>query len=147
MKLVLQETDIIAGIKLFVQSQGISLTNKTVESTFTAGRKGAGLSVELVIEDAIKKSMEELYTSAATVEALTPVGIDLAKHEDSTAVVHVAAEPEAEAPVAVAEEAVAEPAKPAQVAQAVEVAEAVTEGDPSPFGAATAPAQAKSLFA
>jgi hypothetical protein len=83
MKLVLQEPDILAGIKLFVQSQGILLANKTVEAAFTASRKGAGLSVELVIEDVVKPSAQETPVQAAAVtsEEATAKELDVQEPE------------------------------------------------------------------
>ena len=52
MQIILKQRDIEAAVKAFVVAQGISLTNKSTEINFTAGRKETGISVEIDIEDA-----------------------------------------------------------------------------------------------
>ena len=52
MQVQLKQTEIIAALKQYISGQGISLQGKTVDMTFTAGRKEAGISVEISIDDA-----------------------------------------------------------------------------------------------
>lgn len=47
----LKQTEIVAALKLYISQQGINLTNKEIQVSFTAGRKDTGLSAELTIED------------------------------------------------------------------------------------------------
>ena len=51
MQINLKQTEIIAALKQYIADQGISLQGKSVEMFFTAGRKEAGISVEISIED------------------------------------------------------------------------------------------------
>ena len=52
MQVQLKQAEIIAALKQYIAGQGISLQGKAVEMAFTAGRKEAGISVEISIEDA-----------------------------------------------------------------------------------------------
>lgn len=51
MQINLKQTEIITALKQYIAGQGISLQGKSVEMAFTAGRKEAGISVEISIED------------------------------------------------------------------------------------------------
>ena len=51
MQINLKQTEIIAALKQYIAGQGISLQGKSVDMAFTAGRKEAGISVEISIED------------------------------------------------------------------------------------------------
>ena len=51
MQINLKQTEIIAALKQYIASQGISIQGKSVDMAFTAGRKEAGISVEISIED------------------------------------------------------------------------------------------------
>lgn len=51
MQINLKQPAIIAALKQYVQAQGINLSSKTVDITFTAGRGTTGLSAEINIED------------------------------------------------------------------------------------------------
>ena len=51
MQIQIKQAEIVSAVKRYVASQGIDLVNKTVEVSFTAGRKGTGLSAEVTIED------------------------------------------------------------------------------------------------
>ena len=50
MQINLKQTEIIAALKQYIAGQGISLQGKSVDMAFTAGRKEAGISVEISIE-------------------------------------------------------------------------------------------------
>jgi hypothetical protein len=49
LKIQIKQPEIMAGIKLYLASQGIDLTGKTVEIEFTAGRKESGLYADINI--------------------------------------------------------------------------------------------------
>jgi hypothetical protein len=51
MQIQLRQTEIVEALKQYIAKQGISLKGKTVEISFTAGRKDAGLSADISIED------------------------------------------------------------------------------------------------
>lgn len=51
MNIQLKQPEIISALKQYIAAQGISLYNKTVDISFTAGRKESGLVADLVIED------------------------------------------------------------------------------------------------
>lgn len=51
MQIQLRQVEIIEALKQYIGKQGINLQNKTVEVSFTAGRKDSGLSADIVIED------------------------------------------------------------------------------------------------
>ena len=52
MQIQLKQNEIVAALKQYIASQGINLTGKEVSISFTAGRKEAGITADLVIEDA-----------------------------------------------------------------------------------------------
>jgi hypothetical protein len=71
MQIQLKQAEIVAAIRMYVAQQGISLVGKSVEMSFTAGRKEAGISVDIVIEDAqLFLSAEDMRTSEAPVLTL-----------------------------------------------------------------------------
>lgn len=51
MQIQLKQREIEAALKGYISKQGISLVGRTVEITFTAGRKESGISADLVIND------------------------------------------------------------------------------------------------
>lgn len=50
MQIQLKQSEIIAALKQYITGQGISLVNKEVTISFTAGRKEAGITADLLIE-------------------------------------------------------------------------------------------------
>ena len=52
MQITLKQSEIEVALKNYIVAQGINLTGKTIEVAFTAGRKEAGISAELDINDA-----------------------------------------------------------------------------------------------
>jgi len=52
MQINLKQHEIVAALKQYISGQGINLAGKDVKITFTAGRKEAGTSADVVIEDA-----------------------------------------------------------------------------------------------
>ncbi len=137
MKITLTQTDIVAAIKLHLQSQGISTAGKNTSVAFTATRKAEGLIAEITIEDADAPAQVSIAAAAinkAKVAAENPAIPDLP-----------VAEPDSKQEgVKVAEAAaIAEPATPAEP-------EVVTEAEPTATEAAkvsdTPAAAPKSLF-
>lgn len=51
MKVELKQPEIIDALKGYLTSQGINVTGKSVQVTFTAGRKESGLSAEINITE------------------------------------------------------------------------------------------------
>lgn len=52
MQIQLKQNEIVAALKQYIANQGINLAGKDVTISFTAGRKEAGITADLVIEDA-----------------------------------------------------------------------------------------------
>ena len=52
MQIQLKQSEIIAALKQYITGQGISLSGKSVDISFTAGRKEAGITADISIEDA-----------------------------------------------------------------------------------------------
>lgn len=63
MKLHLKQDEIVAAIGIYLAEQGIRTSNKNISVTFTAGRKGSGLSAEVNIEDSPTTALEEPATA------------------------------------------------------------------------------------
>lgn len=51
MQINLKQSEITAALKQYLSIKGIDLVNKTVDVSFTAGRKEGGLSAEITIDD------------------------------------------------------------------------------------------------
>lgn len=51
MKIQLTQANIVEGIKMYLQSQGIKLQGRDIQVLFTAGRKQSGLIADVDIED------------------------------------------------------------------------------------------------
>lgn len=52
MQIQLKQTEIVAALKQYIATSGISLSGKTVNISFTAGRKEAGITADISVEDA-----------------------------------------------------------------------------------------------
>ena len=68
MQIQLKQFEIVQAIRQYVSKQGIDLADKTVDMTFTAGRKETGVSVEITIDD----------LAAAPLPAIVPVQVQVA---------------------------------------------------------------------
>lgn len=55
MLIQLRQTEIEHALKQFIQDQGISLRGKTIEISFTSGRKDNGVSADLDINVAVEE--------------------------------------------------------------------------------------------
>lgn len=51
MQIQLKQAEIVTALKQYISSQGINLQNKTVNISFTAGRRESGITADLEIED------------------------------------------------------------------------------------------------
>ncbi len=60
MKINIRQTEIVSALKQYITAQGINLSGKTVEISFTAGRGQTGLTADLTIEDAEIPGVTEL---------------------------------------------------------------------------------------
>ena len=54
MKIYLEQVEIVQALQQYISEQGINLTGKQVDVSFTAGRKDAGLTAAVDIPDAAK---------------------------------------------------------------------------------------------
>lgn len=78
MQIQLKQTEIIAALKQYIVNQGISLNGKAVDISFTAGRKEAGITADISIEDAgqlipgFEDSVDDSVKPALTVVPTPP---------------------------------------------------------------------------
>lgn len=93
MQIQLKQTEIIAALKQYIAAQGISLSGKTVDISFTAGRKEAGITADISIEDGA--AIPGFTDDSAETEEATKPALSVVKSEP-TAV----AEPEQDKPQA-----------------------------------------------
>ena len=57
MKIYLEQVEIVQALQQYISEQGINLAGKQVDVSFTAGRKDAGLTAEVDIQDAAKTNL------------------------------------------------------------------------------------------
>lgn len=104
MQIQLKQTEIIAALKQFISAQGINLSGKDVSIAFTAGRKEAGITADVSIEDVVIPGFTDADVADA-LKASEPAVLTLVP-----APAAIAAEPVAQADAPVAEaEVTAEP--------------------------------------
>ncbi len=82
MQISLKQSEIIAAIRGYIETQGINLSGKNVDITFTSGRKGNGVSADV-----------DIYTGEKVVEATETTETDTTDPVDAAPVM---AETEAE---------------------------------------------------
>lgn len=71
MQVQLKQAEIITALKQYISGQGISIFGKDVSISFTAGRKEAGISADITIEDpAIPGFTDALQDTANTLLAI-----------------------------------------------------------------------------
>jgi hypothetical protein len=100
MQINLKQAEIVQALRAYVVAQGINLTGKDVDISFTAGRRESGISADITIEDAVIPG----YTNAVSDEAP-----EVSAHVVTLAVVPTASEVvEADAATAEAKEVQAE---------------------------------------
>jgi hypothetical protein len=71
MQIQLKQAEIVSALKQYIGSQGINLSGKSVEISFTAGRGQAGLTADIVIEEVALPSLD--FEGEANKPALTLV--------------------------------------------------------------------------
>lgn len=52
MQIILRQSNVEEALRDYVAKQGICILNKKVDISFTAGRRGSGLTAEVIIDDA-----------------------------------------------------------------------------------------------
>lgn len=92
MQIQLKQSEIIAALKQYITSQGINLANKDVTISFTAGRKEAGVTADLLIEESSIPGFEDDDQVEQPKPAMSVVPVLKAIEEPSAAV----EEPQAE---------------------------------------------------
>lgn len=70
MQVTLKQSDIEKSLKDYITAQGIRTEGKDVQIVFTAGRRGTGVTAEIIIEDGIKP-----FTAEVLATAQSPVAI------------------------------------------------------------------------
>ena len=60
MKIYLEQIEIVQALQQYISEQGINLAGKQVDVSFTAGRKDAGLTAEVDIQDAAKANLARI---------------------------------------------------------------------------------------
>jgi len=86
MQIQLKQTEIIAALKQYITTQGISLSGKSVDISFTAGRKESGITADISIEDVgqpipgFEDSVDDSVKPVLTVVP-TPPGTKAAEEE------------------------------------------------------------------
>lgn len=107
MQIQLKQVEIVEALKAHITKQGFSLAGKTVDISFTAGRKDAGLSADISIEDAELPNLtgddagEEVVAKPVLAMVKTPVAAVATPetekaHAEPVAEAAAAAEPAAE---------------------------------------------------
>ena len=109
MQIQLKQTEIIAALKQYINAQGINLNGKTVDISFTAGRKESGITADISIEDTgvIPGFTDAADEPAEAEEVVKPV-LSVVKSEVVAADAPAVAEPEQAKPQADAAPVVAE---------------------------------------
>ena len=65
MQLQFRQTEIVEALKQYIVKQGINLQGKSVDISFTAGRKDAGLQANISIEDPVIPGVDEAPVEGA----------------------------------------------------------------------------------
>lgn len=72
MQISLKQSEIVAAIRGYIETQGINLSGKNVDITFTSGRKGNGLSADV-----------DIYTGEKVVEVVEATETDALESVDA----------------------------------------------------------------
>lgn len=98
MLITLKQHEIVAALRLYVATNGINLSGKSLDVAFTAGRKESGLTAEVSIEDDGSKALDAVQAVAPALAGLATVAAAIATEVPPEAPV-ADATPEATAPV------------------------------------------------
>ena len=97
MLIQLRQSEIEAALKMYVVSQGFSLNNKTVDISFTSGRKDNGVSADLEInETGVTVPVVPINRGFCVEPTSTPVALPQLNVHDQEAEAVFNNEPEAE---------------------------------------------------
>lgn len=97
MLIQLRQSEIEAALKMYVISQGFSLNNKTVDISFTSGRKDNGVSADLEINETdITVPVGPINRSFCVEPTSTPVALPQLNVHDQEADTVFNNEPEGE---------------------------------------------------
>lgn len=103
MKVHLKQVEIVQALKQYLSAQGIAVDGKTVEVSFTAGRKESGLTAEVNITSADDQPVaisRVSVTRTATLESVATLPVEPATEpEGQTAAATAEPEAQAEQPV------------------------------------------------
>lgn len=86
MQISLKQSEIVSAIRGYIETQGINLSGKNVDISFTSGRKGNGLTADVGIYVG-EKEVEEvaaedtLVTDAGEVVQEAPAEVEVATEE------------------------------------------------------------------
>lgn len=85
MRIQLKQNEIEAALKAYIASQGIVVNNKDINMVFTSGRKDNGLSVEIVIEEAVLLVPQNDPTPlpAIAINTVAPFNVEIAANPAS----------------------------------------------------------------
>ena len=74
MQVTLKQSDIEKSLKDYITAQGIRTEGKDVQIVFTAGRRGTGVTAEIIIEDTNPQTQDKAL-GAANAQTKTPVEV------------------------------------------------------------------------
>lgn len=69
MQISLKQSEIVSAIRGYIETQGINLSGKNVDISFTSGRKGNGLTADVNIYVGEKEEEEVVSEEVATEDA------------------------------------------------------------------------------
>lgn len=90
MQISLKQSEIVSAIRGYIETQGINLSGKNVDISFTSGRKGNGLTADVDIYVG-EKEVEEVaaedtpVTDAGEVVQEAPAEVEVATEEAAPA--------------------------------------------------------------
>lgn len=87
MQISLKQSEIVSAIRGYIESQGINLSGKNVDISFTSGRKGNGLTADVDIYVGEKEEEEVVAEDAPVAEA-----VEAAQESSAEVAVEAAAE-------------------------------------------------------
>ena len=128
MNINLKQNAIIKGITLYLVSQGINVSGKAIDVTFTSGRKGTGLSADVSIEDSDAQQVTHHIPGFSDADGEPmgnqpkPTAVDAAKVDAATAPFDVVQPDEDKVEISnpAAEAAAVEDAEPVLLNEALE---------------------------
>lgn len=99
MLITLKQHEIVAALRLYVATNGINLSGKSLDVAFTAGRKESGLTAEVSIEDDGSKALDAVQLAPVAPALTGPVTLAAAIATETPSEVVADATPDTGAPV------------------------------------------------